>query len=445
MTQRPLFMKNTKNQTQSQHHSHHESYEASEIPLIDLKSSGKERPWRRLKDQSMAVAEALMQTPELVKYGEAVVNCGTNLLFGVCKVVEHGKKLLEAFFCQCRMCTSCQSRKSLVIRKQTFDLVTWHKEKHSTDVALLFTVTVPNVVGESLNKKMDEMFKAWGKLMRKAPMKKAVRSWARFFELSYNEERGDYHPHFHALFLVPKRYFEKSSGLYIERNKALKFWQEVMKDITITQVDIRPMRGKGGLESLVAEVAKYATKPISYIKKDENGNSQADPSVVREMFYALKGRRLVSYGGVFKKIRKERRMIDVENADLVTLEEAEEVGCEDGKTEGCGPKCKECNVAFGLERYLWDFNKRNFFLKREEPWAESHDMAFEEAEIEDKIEDKELASEVRCQETPRSQTVKRSSILLEALKIHSMKKKKELENPIRSEINDSLIHLPGPP
>lgn len=47
-----------------------------------------------------------------------------------------------------------------------------------------------------------------------------------------------------------------------------------MRDNSITQVDIRRVddKGEGTFESIVAEVAKYATKPLSYILKNEKGS-----------------------------------------------------------------------------------------------------------------------------------------------------------------------------
>lgn len=365
-------MKNTNKDKKSQH----EKPLDSQTPLIDITKSGKERPWRKHKDMSSAVSRAFLSNPDLVRYGEAVGNCGSSLLFSTCPSGEHGKSLVEAFFCKCRLCTMCQWRKSLAIQKQVLDLAHWHLEERKTDVPLLLTLTVPNVPGSIINETIDRMNVSWTKLMRRKVVDRAVVSWARFFEITRNRERDDYHPHYHVLLMVPEQYFKRARGLYIHRDEWLRLWQESMGDDRITQVDIRTAkkRKNGELDALVAEVAKYATKPFSYIEEDENGEYRADPKVVEELYYALKGRRLVGFGGLFKKIRKEKKLIDVENADLVSVEEeAESVEEKKGK-EGC--KCKVCELALVHERYIWNSWVRNFFMSRR---VEKRDESFDDS------------------------------------------------------------------
>lgn len=359
-------MKNTNKDKKSQHHSHkdcHEySFQDSRKFLSDLQKSGKERPWKKNKDLSSAVLKAVLSKPGLERYGESIKNCGSSLRFANC--YDHGKRLAEAYFCKCRMCTMCQWRRSLAVQKQVLDLTHSHLEERSTDVPLLLTLTVVNETGCNLNKTIDRMYAAWTKLMRRKVVDSAVTSWVRLFEISRNNERDDYHPHFHVMLMVPRQYFRKDRGLYIIRDEWLRLWQESMGDDRITQVDIRTMKKKGAvsLESLVGEVAKYATKPLSYIMKDKNGELVADPDVVEELHYALKGRRLVGFGGLFNRIRKERKLLDVEAVDLVSLEndlsKAEEGGVE--KKLKC--KDKDCKLQLKDELYRWDFVAKQFFL-----------------------------------------------------------------------------------
>jgi plasmid rolling circle replication initiator protein Rep len=238
-------------------------------------------------------------------------------------------------------------------------------EKHESDVPLLLTLTVPSVKGDDLNKLLDKMFKGWGRFIKRKVVDKPVRSWARFLEVTYNKERDDFHPHFHVLLMVPERYFRKEEGIYIPRDEWLKLWQESMRDDRITQVDIRPMKtkGEGALESLVAEVAKYATKPSSYVEKNENGEYEADPHVIEHLHYGLKGRRLVGYGGAFKEIREEKKLVDVEEADLGDVEETKGTGEDEKKEEYQSAKCKICGCEMVKEHYIWNSSKRQYLLK----------------------------------------------------------------------------------
>ena len=325
--------------------------------LEDLKPSGKKRSWDKNKGFSVIISQAFSLILGLEHYGKLIASCGNYLKFLECKIVAHGKRLIEASFCKVRLCVMCQWRKSLVIRKQVLDLVHWHREKYSTDVPLLLTLTVVNVSGCELNKAIDQMNRSWKRLMELKAVKRSVRSWFRSLEVTYNSERQDFHPHFHALLMVPRSYFESRRDLYIPHEEWLRLWRKSMRDDRITQVDIRKVKARkeGTLECLVAEVAKYASKPSSYIFENSEGELEAPPNVVEELHYALKGRRLIGFGGLFNEIRKERKMVDVENADLIRIEE-DEVPC----------TCKICSSTLSEALYSWNFGVHRYQRTPEE-------------------------------------------------------------------------------
>jgi hypothetical protein len=150
--------------------------------------------------------------------------------------------------------------------------------------------------------------------------------------------------------VVPKEYFDRDKDLYIIRDEWLKLWQESMRDDRISQVDIRVMEAKSDqdLENIAAEVAKYATKPLT--------EEEINPETIEDLHYALKGRRLVGYGGYFKTIRKEKKMVEIEKADLNDIIEDE--SGEDVFQEGISKVhiCKICNGPLVEEVYEWNFD-----------------------------------------------------------------------------------------
>src|SRR5699024_2630355 len=108
-------------------------------------------------------------------------------------------------------------------------------------------------------------------------------------EITYNEERGDYHPHFHVLITVNKSYF-KNTKQYISRDRWLELWQQVTKNPLITQVDVRKVRGSR--DDKVYEIAKYSAKDSDYLQNQ----------IIFEVFYkTLKGKRLIVFSGLFKE------------------------------------------------------------------------------------------------------------------------------------------------
>jgi plasmid rolling circle replication initiator protein Rep len=368
-------------------------------PLNDFKQNGKKRPWNRNKSCSVAISKAYSYIPGLEHYGEKIANCGTWLKMMGCPEIKHGNMLKEAYFCKVRMCIMCQWRKSLVIRKQLVELVKEHRKEYPTDVPLLLTNTVLNEIGEKLNPTIDKMNVAWRRLMQLKVVRNVTHSWFRSMEITYNEERDDYHPHFHALLMVPKNYFYKKRGMYIHRDEWLRLWQQSMRDDRITQVDIRTLKcgTAAELEASIGEVAKYMTKPSSYIFENELGKREADPKVVNELHYATKGRRLIGFGGYFNKIRKAKKMVDVEKADLVDVDgEGIELKCQ----------CKICQKEMIEKIYTW-YNEPDRYLRKCSKETENAVVLREE---------EQLAPETEIQEKTKVQKGIRPSILLEALR-----------------------------
>ena len=239
---------------------------------------------------------------------------------------------------------------------------------------MFLTLTVPNVPAEELRDCLDLMYKAWHLLMKRAEVKRISRSYFRSLEVTYNEERDDYHPHFHVLLVVPMNYFVRSRGLYIERDRWLGNVERSNGILEITQVDVRRVKKnrKGSLKSSVesmtsmtsvesmasiaSEVAKYATKPSDYVKQVKGGKFEANARVLEVFHWALKGRRLSAFGGEFRKYRRELKMKDVEKADMVKVDEDKYTGC----------KCRICQSEMMEELYSWNMGLMNY-VRRELP------------------------------------------------------------------------------
>ena len=124
--------------------------------------------------------------------------------------------------------------------------------------------------------------------------------------MTYNEKNNTYHPHLHIIMAVNKSYF--SSRDYISKKKLLELWKECKKDNTITQVDIKKIDTTD--RKAILEIAKYSAKDSDYLKSQE----------VFDVFYkALKGKRLLTYTGVFKDaidLFKEGKLDKYKEVDL---------------------------------------------------------------------------------------------------------------------------------
>lgn len=318
--------------------------------LADVRQNGKARQWANYKKQSLAIAYAYSFFDELKKYADKITECGSWLKFVACPKGHH-KRLLNASFCKGRLCVMCQWRKSLAMFHQVFTLIHAHRAKYKSDIPLLLTLTIPNVSADNLKDSLDMMQESLRKMMKRRGVKRAVRSWFRALEITYNPERKDYHPHYHVLLLVPKNYFDAKYDLYIDQGRWLSMWQEATGIPEITQVDVRKVRKRknGAIEAVSAEVAKYATKPSTYVNREPSGDFTADSDVVKTLHDALKGRRLVAFGGLFSQLRKELKLKDIEQANLVNITEDE---------KPC--TCPVCESTLKEELYRWNIGFKQY-------------------------------------------------------------------------------------
>lgn len=248
-----------------------------------------------------------------------VAQCGTFLSFAHevdnAGIVSPAGKLHQANFCRDRLCPMCTWRKSLKLFGQCSQIM----ELIGNDYCFVFvTLTVPSVSGDMLPDTVSRLFRAWNLFSNYKAVKSATVGYFRALEVTrnnrpYSKSFGLYHPHFHVVFAVRPSYFKKSA--YLHRDEWLALWQRAYGDDTITQVDVRRASDpvSDTAHKAVAEIAKYAVKDTDYIRNSEDETDL----VVNDLSRSLRGRRLVSYGGVFRTAFDKLGLQDIETADLV--------------------------------------------------------------------------------------------------------------------------------
>lgn len=217
---------------------------------------------------------------------DLIWNCGTYLEFYSDKKIEN-KKLNKANFCKNRFCPMCAWRKARKDALQVAILMQYLKQEKGLEFVMM-TLTAPNVPGENLKNEITRYNKNFKKLIERKELKKISYGYMRKLEVTYNQERDDFHPHFHVIIAVNKNYFTNRD--YISKKRLLVMWQNAMNDDTITQVDIRKISADDN--KAISEIAKYTVKDSDYMKSQE----------VFDYFYkALKNRQVVTFGGAFKE------------------------------------------------------------------------------------------------------------------------------------------------
>ena len=217
---------------------------------------------------------------------ELIADCNTFMMFASDETMEHTKQT-KGNSCKNRFCPICAWRKARKDALKLSILMKYIQQEHEKDFIFL-TLTAPNVPAEELNDEIKKYNKSFKKLMERKEIKNITKGYARKLEVTYNQERNDYHPHFHVMIAVNKSYFT-DKNYYISRDRWLELWREVTDNPNITQVDVRKVKQNNDKE--VSEIAKYSAKDSDYLVSED---------VFKTFYGALKGKRVLVYSGLFK-------------------------------------------------------------------------------------------------------------------------------------------------
>ena len=148
-------------------------------------------------------------------------------------------------------------------------------------------------------------------------LKESLQGYIKATEITYNSEEDTYHPHIHCIFQVRSSYF-KGTG-YIKKSDWVELWQKAMSLDYAPSVYVKTIKETDNDKTkAVAEVAKYPTKSADLLKiEDEEKAVQALIVLAKTM----KGRRLITFGGEFATVKRELKLDDIENGDLIHAEQ----------------------------------------------------------------------------------------------------------------------------
>lgn len=208
-------------------------------------------------------------------------------------------------FCNNRFCPFCSWLKA---KRTAFELLELIKVVEYTEkLAFIFiTLTVPNVSREKLREEIECFNKSFKRLFETKEFKAFNKGFIRKLEITYNEERNDYHPHFHLVVTVNKSYF--TSRDYMSKRRLLELWQRATRNPNITQVDIKPCR----MDTIkqVMELATYSAK---------QGDLYSSKEVFDGFYEGLFRKKLLVYNGIFKEYKKKIDIGEVDPTQVIEL------------------------------------------------------------------------------------------------------------------------------
>lgn len=293
--------------------------------LQDFSTTGKERPWKLHKRENLRLVEIYKMTKEkklnLISDSRLfdLEHCADTLLF--MQNAEGKKKLKSANFCRLRLCPMCQWRRSLKMFGQVKKITDKILESDKSIRFIFGTFTIRNCDAKDLEACIDNLNKKFRYLVASsltfAPAKKLKQNllgYLKAVEVTYNTKDKTYHPHLHVIFAVKSTFFKNSSN-YMSKKEWISLWQQALGVDYKPQTDIRAI--KSGTAKAVAEVAKYPVKtaPILSLNDDEA------VEVLKTLTSSLNKKRFVAYGGIFKTIKQELKLADIEtDKDLVNVD-----------------------------------------------------------------------------------------------------------------------------
>ena len=305
--------------------------------LNDVRKNGKVVKWDIHKSQSKKLASSFDRLGN-DKKAWLVNNCANYLEF---KVYEDGlKDLTHAEFCKVRLCPMCAWRRSIKLFVQTSRIMEFLANKNFRYIFL--TLTQKNVTAEQLPDELDRLFYAFEKFCKNKRFKALSKGWFRCLEITHNfkkflkDESDVYHPHFHMVIAVNESYFT-DKAIYISQKEWANMWQKALGVDYIPQVDVRSVKSDNKdckvYKKSVAELSKYTVKVQDYIIepfKEYEKTGLFEPlkqecekitdGIVETLDKALFNRRLVAYGGEFKKAHKLLNLDDVLDGDLINVD-----------------------------------------------------------------------------------------------------------------------------
>lgn len=277
---------------------------------IELKDG--KRNWKERKRMSIKIAKMMSQYD--ADRAAKIEHCGTYLEFA--RTPDNKTDLKRANFCRERMCPMCQWRRSIklgVQAEQIYRALTQEGYQH-----IFVTLTVRNCKADELNETVTELIKAAQRLAKTDAYKRSFVGSYRALEITYNAKENTYHPHLHYLMTVDNDYF--CTDKYWDHEKLMQAWKKAARLDYDPSVMIERVTQKKGqtITSACAEVCKYPVK--SYDIKSS--------FVLEAIDKALRGRRLIQWGGVAAEMRRRLNLDDVESGNLVNVAQ-EEIGGEE--------------------------------------------------------------------------------------------------------------------
>lgn len=261
-----------------------------------------------MKQKSLKVSDKMKRVN--FKRGFRMEHCADTIHFYKCP--KCGKyEITNMERCRDKMCPLCNW---ILARQRLINMVeVLNKISESGKYNFFFlTLTIRNVKPQDINEALKAMAKAWDKMMKRRPVKENLKGWARSTEITYNNITHTVHPHYHVILIYDKDFKDVLDGSYFKPT-----WKETLQITYDPIIDFRPIKAKKEDKNDNEEQAKIYGAVLETFKYSTKSNDLIDMPLKEftELVNGINNKRMVSFGGIVKKTRKELNIVDEESAE----------------------------------------------------------------------------------------------------------------------------------
>lgn len=222
-----------------------------------------------------------------------------------------------AYACGDRMCPACARSRSLRAAANAAQVAKLLCARGQLPTSYHVVLTIRNINSDALRTTIGTMIDALRWMLKRRTVAPYIAGWARNIEITYSHTRQDFHPHVHLL-VIP------AEGA-ADTIACSQWWAAQWADALAacgSVLDYEPICHSVATWSVgaLAEVSKYITKLSAIYTLPQEQRYEA----VKAIDEAVRGRKLLSYGGIWAATRRElRQRDDIDTGDQYT----ERVGC----------------------------------------------------------------------------------------------------------------------
>jgi plasmid rolling circle replication initiator protein Rep len=288
-----------------------------------IETNEKNKTWRNKKVRNQLYAKSLerikLKKKQRFKISKKTINriadCAGVLAFSVS---DEGQSLHQAFLCRNRYCPICSWLSSRKLAADNYKILNKFISEDDDNRLIFLTLTIRNCNGVDLKATINRLNAGFRNLRKRKLYQANFLGDLRALEITVNKNNLTFHPHLHVILGCKKDYFSKHNPYYINAPEWAKMWAECIKQDKAI-IDVRKVKDKE-IGNATAEISKYVTKDSDYLlfKKTAGKvvlDSEKTDYIIYHLINQTKGLRFINYAGVFRNIKRELKIKNIEDYD----------------------------------------------------------------------------------------------------------------------------------